>query len=209
MKWLREPLAQFLLLGAVLFGAFAIWGGPVVPPAGQYHFTVTPTYVQNLALSFQNTHQRPPTDKELSDAIDDFVREEILFREAKAINLDEDDPVVRKELRGKMEFMLQDSAVIPAPTDAQLTDYLQKNADIFRNADGSLPTLADTAVRNKATALWKNEQRLAAANAAYEKLRAHYVVDIQMPAAAPAAGTAPAAATSANAPAAATNSTVK
>jgi hypothetical protein len=186
MKWLREPLVHFLLIGAALFGIFAIWGGPVLPAAGQYHIVITPTMVQNLALTFQNTEKRPPSAQELDAQIDDYVREEILNREARAINLDQDDPVIRRELRGKMEFMLQDSAAIPAPTDAQLSDYLQKNAAAFRQPDGTLPALAEA--RDQVVIKWENEQRRETANATFEKLRAHYVVDVQMPtAAAPAA----------------------
>jgi hypothetical protein len=185
MKWLREPLVHFLLLGAALFGAFAFWGGPAIPPAGQYHIVVTPTMVQNLALTFQNAEGRAPTGQELDQQIADYVREEILGREARALNLDQDDPAVRRELRGKMEYLLQDSAAIPTPTDAQLNDYLQKNAAALRKPDGTLPALAD--VRDKLVVAWKYDQRLQTANAAYEKLLAHYVVDVQKPATAPAA----------------------
>jgi len=88
-----------------------------------------------------------------------------------------------------MEYTLGDSAGAPTPTDAQLNDYLQKNAAKFRQPDGSLPALA--VVRDKAVIAWQYDQRGAAANAAYEKLRAHYVVDVQKPAAAPAKSTTP------------------
>jgi len=177
MKWYREPLVHFLLFGAALFGAFAIWGGPAVPAAGQYHIVVTPTMVQNLVLSFRNSTQRAPTDQELDAQIADYVREEILNREARALNLDQDDPVIRRELRGKMDFMLQDNAAIPPPTDAQLNTFLQKNAAAYRRPDGRLPALAD--VRDQVAAAWQYEQRLEAANTAYDKLRARYVVDVQ------------------------------
>jgi hypothetical protein len=199
MKWLREPLVHFLLIGAALFGAFAVWGGPVVPPASQYHIVVTPTMVQNLAISFQDTEKHPPNAQELDTAIEGYVKEEILVREAQALNLGQDDPAVRRQLSGAILNLLQENAAVPTPTDAQLNDYLQKNADTFRNADGSLPTLADATVRKKAEVLWQYEQRQLTANAAYEKLRAHYVVDIQMPAAT----------TSSSAPAAPANSTVQ
>ena len=177
MKWLREPLVHFLLLGALLFGLFALWGGPAVPAPGQYHIVVTPTMVQNLVLGFQRSTGRAPDAKETDALVADFVREEILDREARALNLDQDDPLVRRELRQKMEFILAERAGDPTPTDAQHTDFIQKNAAALRLPDGSLPALAT--VREKDTAAWQYEQRQANANAAYEDLRKHYIVDVQ------------------------------
>jgi hypothetical protein len=179
MKWLREPLTHFLLIGAALFGLFAIFGGPTVPPPGQYSIVLTPAMVQNIALSYQNLSQHPPTAAQLSALIDDYVREEILDREARAQGLDLDDPLIRQQLRQKMEFFLEDSAVVAPPTDAQLQAFLQKNGDSLRRPDGTLPPLAD--VRDAVQAAWQADQRRQIANAAYQKLRARYVVVIQPP----------------------------
>ncbi|HTB62806.1 MAG TPA: peptidylprolyl isomerase, partial [Opitutales bacterium] len=121
--------------------------------------------------------------------------EEILNREARALNLDQDDPIIRRELRGKMEFTLEDSAKAATPTDAQLNDFLQKHAATYRRPDGSLPSLAE--VRDQVTAAWQYEQRRITANTAYDKLRARYVVDIQKPTATAANATVNTSATAA------------
>jgi len=193
MKWLREPLTHFLLIGAALFGLFAIFGGPTVPPPGQYSIVLTPAMVQNLAVSYQRTSQHPPSDAQLSALIDDYVREEILDREARAQGLDVDDPLIRQQLRQKMEFFLEDSAVVAPPTDAQLEAFLQKNGDFLRRPDGTLPPLAD--VRAAVVATWQADQRRQIADAAYQKLRARYVVVLPPPT--PATPAAPASNTTA------------
>ncbi len=174
MKWLREPLVHFLLLGALLFALFALWGGPAVSAPGQYHIVVTPTMVQNLVVSFQRSSGRAPTAPELDALIAGYVTEEILVREARAINLDQEDMSVRNELRGRMEDILGGD---PVPTDAQLAEFITKNADALRRPDGSMPALAD--VRDKVTAAWQFEQRRANAAKAYDDLRQRYVVDVQ------------------------------
>jgi len=186
MKWLREPLVQFLLLGATLFAIFAIWGGPSTAPAGQYRIVLAPGMVDNLAVSFQRSENRVPTDKEMDALVADYVREEILNREARALGLDQDDPQIRRQLSGKMEYFLEDSATVPQPTDEQLTTYLQKNAVTFRKPDGTLPTLAEA--HDAVLAAWQADQRRQTANAAYEKLRARYTVVVEKPAT-PAAST--------------------
>jgi hypothetical protein len=59
------------------------------------------------------------------------VREEIFYREALAMGLDRDDPLVRRRLRMKLEFMLEDLSTQKVD-DSLLATYLQQNADEFR-----------------------------------------------------------------------------
>jgi hypothetical protein len=179
MKWLREPLVQFLLIGAALFGLFAIWGGPNPAPAGQYRIIITPGMVQNLAVSYQRSEKRAPTDQELTKLINNYIEEEILNREARTLGLDQDDPLIRSQLRQKMEYYLEDSAAIAPPTEAQLEAFLQKNAASFRKPNGALPLLKDS--HDAVLAAWMVDQRRQTAAAAYEKLRARYQVEVQMP----------------------------
>ena len=64
--------------------------------------------------------------------IQDRVREEIYCREAIALGLDKDDPVIRRRLRQKMEFVSEDAATEPEPTDRDLQAYLAAHEDAFR-----------------------------------------------------------------------------
>jgi hypothetical protein len=64
--------------------------------------------------------------------VQDFVREEVLYREALALGLDRDDTIIRRRLRQKMEFMAEEAAAAARPTDAQLAAYLAEHADRFR-----------------------------------------------------------------------------
>jgi hypothetical protein len=186
MKWLREPLVQFLLIGAALFGVFALWGGPSTAPAGQYHIVITPGMVQNLIVSYQRQQKRPPTGQELDNLIKTYVKEEIFNREARALGLDQDDTVIRTRLSEKMEFYLETPATDDTPTEDQLEAFLQKNAISFRKPDGTLPTL--TAIHDDVRAAWGADQRRQTADAAYQKLLARYTVDVQKgPPATPAA----------------------
>ena len=62
-----------------------------------------------MAATFTRTWQRPPTETELKGLVDDYVREEIATREALAMGLDRDDTVIRRRLRQKLEFLVEDS----------------------------------------------------------------------------------------------------
>jgi len=128
-RLLREPLLHFLLLGAAIFVAYGL-----VSPRGSdapATIVVTSGRVENLAAGFAVLWGRRPTDAELDGLIEDWVREEIATREALALGLDKDDPVIRRRLRQKLEFLSDDAVAQEAPTDADLGAYLQAHRETF------------------------------------------------------------------------------
>jgi len=128
---LQEPLIHFLLLGVALFVAYSALsqrGGSEAPK----QIVVPPGQIEHLATGFARTWQRPPTDEELSGLIRDHVREEVLYREAIALGLDQDDTIIRRRLRQKMEFVSDDIAAQTDPTDADLGAWMAAHPDPFR-----------------------------------------------------------------------------
>jgi hypothetical protein len=127
--WLREPLLHFLLIGAALFLLYHFLNqGQSGAPR---EIVVTGSRVEALAENFAKTWMRPPTAQELAGLIDDYVAEEVYYREAVAMGLDRDDTVIRRRLRQKMEFISEDVASAVEPTEAQLQAYLQQHAEKF------------------------------------------------------------------------------
>jgi hypothetical protein len=174
MKLLREPLVHFLLIGAALFGLFAWRGAAVAPVTPNDQIIITPGLIDNLKTSYERASGHAPDAKQLDQAVEIFVREEILNREARALGLDRDDTIVRRRLAQRMEFIATDESKIASPTDDDLRAFFQKNPELFKNADGSLPDFAT--VKEGVQRAWLAEQQQKAADAAYEKLRAHYTV---------------------------------
>ena len=128
-RLLREPLVHFLLLGGLLFLYFE-WRGSGGPTSSR--IVITPGLVEHLASGFGRTWQRPPTDAELKGLIDDYVKEEIATREAVGMGLDRDDTIIRRRLRQKLEFLVEDASSSSPPTDAELEAWLQKHPQSFR-----------------------------------------------------------------------------
>ncbi len=128
-KFLREPLLHFLLIGIGLFLLYDLLrGGDTGAPRD---IVVTEARVEALAQSFATTWMRPPTPQEIKGLVDDYVAEEIYYREAIAMGLDQDDTVIRRRLRQKMEFISEDAAAAAEPTDAQLQEFLAKHPEKF------------------------------------------------------------------------------
>ena len=101
----REPLLHFLLIGLLLFLLY----GKVAPPSDDGNrITVTQAGIAALASQFQATWSRPPTPAELQGLVDSHVRDEILFREGAALGLLEDDPVIKRRVRQKLEVLVEE-----------------------------------------------------------------------------------------------------
>ena len=130
MKLLKEPLFHFLLLGAAIFGGHRLVAGERATAPDE--IVVTQGRIDALTAAFTRTWQRPPTTSERDGLIRDYIREEVYAREALALGLDQDDVVIRRRLRQKLEFVSEDVLAPPEPTDDQLRAYLTSHPDEFR-----------------------------------------------------------------------------
>jgi hypothetical protein len=127
---LREPLLQFLVLGAALFGLFHLVDkNKAETPA---RIVVSSARIANLADGFARTWQRPPSAEELQGLVDDYIRDEVFYREGRAAGLDRDDVIIRRRVRQKMEFLAED---LSEPSEEQLAAYLEANPERFRTED--------------------------------------------------------------------------
>jgi hypothetical protein len=128
--WLREPLVQFFLIAAGLFSLHSLVAPPR-PHAPGSTIELTKDDLAQMDIAWRSKWQRPPTPAEWRDLIDEKVREEVLYREAVAMGLDQDDVIVRRRLGQKLEFLLEDVSSLRDPTTAELKAWFQHNASQF------------------------------------------------------------------------------
>ena len=111
MPFLKDPLFHFLLLVVAFFVLFEwVAGGARTEIDRAEEIVVTEGRIRALSQSFSQVWQRAPSAQELDGLIQDYIREEILYREALAMGLDRDDPIVRRRMRPKIEFLTEDIA---------------------------------------------------------------------------------------------------
>jgi hypothetical protein len=125
-------MLHFLLIGAALFLYFDFVGSGDNDAPVAKRIVVSSGQVEQLAANFERTWSRPPTQQELDAMVEGHVREEVFYREALAMGLDQNDPMVRKRMRMKLEFILQDLSGQDASDDV-LSDFLNQNPDRFRD----------------------------------------------------------------------------
>ena len=128
-KLIREPLVHFLLIGAGLFLLFGWKGNPASMQGGGQSTTiiVAKDTINQLVAAFTRTWMRPPTEGEIKGLVENFIRDEIYYREAVAIGLDRGDALIRGKLRQKMEFILEDIAAQTEPTDEELERFMTEH----------------------------------------------------------------------------------
>jgi hypothetical protein len=133
-KILHEPLFAFLLLGLSLFGVFEIINGGSEED-GKEKIVVTDGQTKSMILNFEKVRQRSPSSHELNGLIQGYVREEVLYRQALAMGLDQNDSIVRRRMSQKMDYLAQDLASMEEPADQDLQAFLDENRDSYRLPD--------------------------------------------------------------------------
>jgi hypothetical protein len=123
-NWLKEPLLHFLVLGALVFAFYNAVSGDA---PGDDEIVVTRGVQEHLVRGFSRAWQRPPTQSEFNGIVDDWIREEIAYREGIEMSLDTDDTVIRRRLRQKMEMLAEDIVSLAEPTEEDLQTYLEQN----------------------------------------------------------------------------------
>jgi len=112
-----------------LFGVVSIWGTGSKP---QDEIVITQAGQQHLADLFTLTWQRKPSTTELENLVEEHIKEEVYYREALALGLDDNDTIVRRRLRQKLEFMQEDLSGLVEPADDELRAYFASRKDQYR-----------------------------------------------------------------------------
>lgn len=131
MTLFREPLLHFTVIGVVLFGGYS-WlhddptGATDIEPV-----RIGQGDVRWLKQTWSSQWLRDPTADELKGLVDGLLDERLLAREAKEMGLDQDDTIVRRRLAQKLRFIVEDTAQLAEPTEAELRQLYAANQSHF------------------------------------------------------------------------------
>lgn len=150
-RWAREPLVRFVVLGAAIFAIDRALTARSEETHGAdpHRLVVSDAFVEGLRARHLERTGQPAREDEEASLIRDFVREEALYREARAAGLDAGDAIVRRRMVQKLEFLLIGSVDVPEPDDAALEAWMSEHA-------GELQRPARTTLRH---VLFANDRR--------------------------------------------------
>ena len=125
----REPLAQFLVLGLLIFVAAHVVQS--VREASARRIVVDAAVEQRLVRLHMLQTGATPSDLDLSGLTSDYVRDEALYRTALKMGLDQGDEIIRRRLIQKMEFLLDDGSAPGEPDERTLRAYYRGHPGQF------------------------------------------------------------------------------
>jgi peptidyl-prolyl cis-trans isomerase C len=130
LGWIvREPFFQFMILGALLFAVSQYLEHRASTP----RIEITRADIEGIKNNYRLQYGASPTSDQLHTLVDQFIQEEVFYREAMRLGLDQDDEIVRRRLVQKYEFLQQDLGTPEDPAESDLRAYYlshQKNYEI-------------------------------------------------------------------------------
>ena len=129
-KIFTEPFIQFLILGGLLF--LLVSYVQRTKDNASRQITVDGDRVGLMLVNYKSQTGNLPTKRQLDAMIDNYIKEEISYREAKNMGLDKDDEIVRRRLSQKFDFMQTDLTETVPPTEKQLKQFYTSNPALFQ-----------------------------------------------------------------------------
>jgi hypothetical protein len=131
MRLLRDPFIQFLLVGGLVFVVYSF-----ARPSGDgeidKRISIDAATQQWLHSNFAKQFRRPPTRLEMGALIRRYTTNEVKYREALMMGLDDRDSIVRRRMMQKFDFLFGNGAATASPDDQALKDWYVANGAEFR-----------------------------------------------------------------------------
>jgi hypothetical protein len=124
MNLLRQPLVQFLVIGALVFAADWYVNGRQDDPR---RILIDDARYAEIAGIFLDNRGREPSDAEMNDLVVTWAQNEVLYREARLMGLDDGDEMIRQRLILKLRNVLFNRLVADAPDEDALRAWFETN----------------------------------------------------------------------------------
>ncbi len=128
IKWLKDPVTSFVLAGTMIFAVSSFF------PDGEISnsIEIKESDVERMIGIYEMQRSRRPSEEELRDLIDQFVKDEIYFRESLKLGLDVNDSIIRRRLVQKLTFLTEDIATIQPVSLSEAEKYFYQNSERYR-----------------------------------------------------------------------------
>jgi hypothetical protein len=125
----REPLLHFALLGAAIF--VLAHHVEQVRQQTQSRIVVDQPLRDRLSSLYRTQFGSAPTAAQLEVIVEDYIDDEVEYREALRLGLADDDEIIRRRLIQKLEFLQRDAVAGTNPTPAELRAYYDAHPALF------------------------------------------------------------------------------
>ena len=136
-SWARQPMVQFLVIGTVVTALWWLFFAPA--PSDPKRIDVSARdierFIQFRTRNFSSSASErfaAMTPSAKRSVINDYVREEALYRHALSLGLDESDYVIRQRLVQKVDFIGSEQS-ISEPTEPELMAFYEARLNEFQS----------------------------------------------------------------------------
>ncbi|MGF1447132.1 MAG: peptidyl-prolyl cis-trans isomerase [Pikeienuella sp.] len=126
--FLREPLVQFLVIGAVLFALDRATQPEAVDPNV---IRIDEKVQRDLLAVFEEEAGRKPRRDEMDRMVERYIENEVMYREARSLRLEDGDQMMRERLMTRMRNMLFSGIQVPPPEEAVLRAWFEADPERF------------------------------------------------------------------------------
>jgi peptidyl-prolyl cis-trans isomerase C len=126
-----EPLIQFLFLGMLLF--FLTSYVRQHRDKQSREIIVDNERIGLMVMNYKTQTGELPNKQQLDAMIDNYISEEISYREARKMGLDKDDEIIRRRLSQKFDFLQTDLTEVPQPSEEELKQFYKNNPALFKS----------------------------------------------------------------------------
>lgn len=125
---LREPLAHFLAIGLAVFALDRALAPVVEDPR---LILLDDRAYGEIVDIFAESAGRAPTPEEMAPLADRWLMNEVLYREARALRLEEGDEMVRERIMQKMRVLIHSGVAVEPPPEPVARDWFERNRALY------------------------------------------------------------------------------
>lgn len=122
---------HFLLIGVVIFALYELTAGETSYQDGSV-INIERSDIEQLGEQWLQQSGSEADEETLARLVDNQVQEEVMFREAMRLGLDQNDTIIRRRLVQKMDFLSANLSSLDLPGEEMLLEFYEKNSEQYR-----------------------------------------------------------------------------
>lgn len=131
-KIVNTPWFRVISFGLLLVVVLLLTLGPKLPSKQNRRIVVADDHLAHLMVSWQKTWQRPPTREEMTNLIQNHVRDEVLYREAINQGLDQNNAMVRRSLIMQMNLLAENQVEQAELSETEVRSFYNLRKDQYQ-----------------------------------------------------------------------------
>jgi peptidyl-prolyl cis-trans isomerase C len=128
LNWLKDPVTSFVIAGTAIFLLSGMFSDSEISKV----IELSDDDVDRLSGNWRMQRSREPSAEELQDIVEQFVQDEVYFRESQRLGLDVNDAIIRRRLVQKLTFLTEDIASIQPLSAAEIQSFFDENIEAYR-----------------------------------------------------------------------------